>query len=83
MNYKFPKNVESKYKFNWVHSIGSNLIIFMCFTYITCKAQNNSIRSIPFQYIKNQILIDLKLNNQDETLFMLLDTGVDPSVIDI
>ena len=82
---KFINNLVKldKYKYNLVYFIGTNLIFLMCLTYMSCKAQNSSITSVPFQYIKNQILIDIKLNNQDETLFMFLDTGVDPSVIDI
>lgn len=49
---------------------------------ISCKAQSTSKLTVPFRYVKNQILIQTKLDDHGESLYMLLDTGVDPSVID-
>lgn len=59
--------------------------ILACFVVIVipCQAQNITKNIIPFQYIKNQILIEVKLNNSSKKLYMLFDTGVDPSVIDL
>ncbi|MAX70929.1 MAG: hypothetical protein CMC76_07465 [Flavobacteriaceae bacterium] len=50
---------------------------------LSCKAQNNNAQLVPFKYEKNQIIVETKLNGKDQTLYMLLDTGVDPSVIDL
>lgn len=49
---------------------------------ISCHSQSRSKRTVPFRYVKNQILIETKLDDHGENLYMLLDTGVDPSVID-
>jgi len=49
----------------------------------SCQAQSTIKKTVPFQYVKNQILIETKLESTGQSLYMLLDTGVDPSVIDL
>lgn len=48
----------------------------------SCQAQSTIKKTVPFRYVKNQILIEIKLDKEGGNLYMLLDTGVDPSVID-
>ena len=58
------------------------IIFFIVFT-SSCTVQKEEIKTIPFEYIKNQIILETTLNGNNKKLYMLLDTGVDPSVIDL
>jgi predicted aspartyl protease len=62
-----------------------SIFLFICLflQYSTSTGQNKDLKSIPFEYLKNQIIIEVQLNNDKNFVYMLLDTGVDPSVIDL
>ena len=62
--------------------IPKKLIYIIIISVVSCSTQWGKSITIPFQYVKNQIILETTLNGNNKKLYMLLDTGVDPSVID-
>lgn len=57
-----------------------SIIILFAISVLSCQ-KNENYETISFRYIKNQIVISAKIGDNGPFNF-LLDTGVDPSVID-
>ncbi|HEX3101418.1 MAG TPA: retroviral-like aspartic protease family protein [Pyrinomonadaceae bacterium] len=65
------------------YSLGSTFLMIVCVSGIWGQASNTvSSIEIPFEFIKNEIVVQVKINGKGP-FNMMLDTGTDPSAIDL
>src|SRR5215470_10830111 len=58
------------------------LLACACFCSLAQGKNNDRVIEVPFEFVRNEIILQVKINGQ-RSLNMMLDTGTDPSAVDL
>ena len=58
------------------------LLTCACFCSLAQEKNKDQVIEVPFNFVRNEIILEVKINGQ-HSLNMMLDTGTDPSAVDL